>query len=329
MKKRLLVLTLSALVAVGVTGCGSKNNSEGSTANGNKEVQQSTNESQQENKEKKITYLGKEYTVPSKDGKIVITGTMESMEDALILGVKPLGAITVGGEFPAMFKEITAETKPIGEKIQPNIETILSLKPDIILGSTKFPAETLEKLNKVKDTIPVSHISTDWEDNLMLMGQLSGKEDKAKEIIEKYKEDAKEAKEKLGDKMKDKKVVAIRIRNGNIFIYPEAVFFNPVLYNDLGLTAPEPVKAAKAQEEISLEKFSELNPDYIFVQFSESENADKPKALEELNNNPIWKSINAVKEGKVFVNTVDPLAQGGTAWSKSNFLKVAVSELSK
>jgi len=246
-----------------------------------------------------------------------------------LLDEKPLGAITVGGEFPAMFKDITAETKPIGEKIQPNIETILSLKPDIILGSTKFPAETLEKLNKVKDTIPVSHISTDWEDNLMLMGQLSGKEDKAKEIIEKYKEDAKEAKEKLGDKMKDKKVVTIRIRSGNIFIYPETVFFNPVLYNDLGLTAPEPVKAAKAQEEISLEKFSELNPDYIFVQFSENENADKPKALEELNNNPIWKSINAVKEGKVFVNTVDPLGQGGTAWSKSNFLKAAVSELSK
>lgn len=329
MKKRLLVLTLSALVAVGVTGCGSKNNNEEGSANANKEVQQSTNESQQENKEKRITYLGKEYTVPSKDAKIVITGTMESMEDALMLDVKPLGAITVGGEFPAMFKDITAETKPIGEKIQPNIETILSLKPDIILGSTKFPAETLEKLNKVKDTIPVSHISTDWEDNLMLMGQLSGKEDKAKEIIEKYKEDAKEAKEKLGDKMKDKKVVTIRIRSGNIFIYPETVFFNPVLYNDLGLTAPEPVKAAKAQEEISLEKFSELNPDYIFVQFSENENADKPKALEELNNNPIWKSINAVKEGKVFVNTVDPLGQGGTAWSKSNFLKAAVSELSK
>ena len=163
----------------------------------------------------------------------------------------------------------------------------------------------------------------------MLMGEISGKEDKAKEIIKNYKDEVKEAKGKFGDKMKDKKVVAIRIRNGNIAIYPEAVFFNPVLYNELGLTVPEPVKAAKAQEITSLEKFSELNPDYIFLQFSESENADKPKALEELKKNPIWNSINAVKNDKVFVNTVDPLAQGGTAWSKSNFLKAAVSELSK
>lgn len=322
MKKKLLILTLSALMVIGAVGCSSKSTGEDKATNSTKEVQQ-------ESKDKKISYLGKEYTVPSKDPRIVITGTMESMEDALILGVEPVGAITVGGKFPEIFKDITGNSKPIGEKMQPNIETILSLKPDIILGSTKFPADALEKLNKVKDTVPVSHISTDWEANLMLMGEISGKEDKAKEIIQKYKDDAKEAKEKLGDKMKDKKVVSIRIRNGNIAIYPETVFFNPVLYNDLGLTAPEQIKAAKAQEIVSLEKFSELNPDYIFLQFSESENADKPKALEELKKNPIWNSINAVKNDKVFVNTVDPLAQGGTAWSKSNFLKAAVAELSK
>ncbi|MBU5592435.1 ABC transporter substrate-binding protein [Clostridium sp. MSJ-4] len=322
MKKKLLVLTLSALMAVGIVGCGNKNNAEDKAANAPKQEQQ-------ENKEKKVSYLGKEYTVPSKDPRIVITGTLESMEDALILGVKPVGAMTSGGKFPEIFKDITSEAKPIGEKTQPNIETILSLKPDIILGSTKFPAEALEKLNKVKDTVPVSHISTDWEANLMLMGEISGKEDKAKEIIQKYKEEAKKGKEQLGDKMKDKKVVAIRIRAGNIAIYPAGVFFNPVLYDELGLEVPETIKAAKAQEMLSLEKFSELNPDYIFVQFSEDENKDNPKALEELNKNPIWSSINAVKNGKVFVNTVDPIAQGGTAWSKSNFLKAAVSELSK
>ena len=325
MKKRFLVLTLSALMILGATACSNKNKGEDKAASANKETQQTANDQ----KERKISYLGKEYTLSNKEPKIVITGSMESMEDALILGVKPVGAITVGGKFPAMFKEITEGVKPIGEKTQPNLETILSLKPDIILGSSKFPAETLEKLNKITNTVPVSHISTDWENNLLLMGQLTGKEDKAKEIIGKYKDEAKEAKEKLAVDLKDKKVIAIRIRAGNIAIYPETVFFNPVLYSDLGLTVPAPVKAAKAQENISLEKFSELNPDYIFIQFSEEENADKPKALEELQNNPIWKSINAVKNNKVFVNVIDPLAQGGTAWSKSNFLKTVVAKLSK
>ncbi len=36
-------------------------------------------------------------------------------------------------------------------------------------------AETAEKFTKVAPTFPVSHVSTNWEDNLKLMGELTGK----------------------------------------------------------------------------------------------------------------------------------------------------------
>ncbi|MBY0085188.1 MULTISPECIES: iron-hydroxamate ABC transporter substrate-binding protein [Brevibacillus] len=275
-----------------------------------------------------IKYLDKEYTVPSKTERIVIAGSMESMEDSLVLNVNPVGAISVGGKFPEMFTSITGEAKSIGEKTQPNLETILSLKPDVILGSSKFPPETVEKMNKIAPTFPVSHISTNWEANLQLLGELTGKQAEAEKALNEYKAGIESAKAKLGDGMKDKKVLVIRLRQGNINIYPEKVFFNPALYTDLGLTAPEEVKAAKAQEIISMEKFSQINPDYLFIQFSPDENKDKPNALEDLQNNPIWKSVNAVKNRNVYVNVVDPLAQGGTAWSKTQFLKAAVEKLS-
>ena len=129
--------------------------------------------------------------------------------------------------------------------------------------------------------------------------------------------------------MKGKKVMVLRIRGGNVYVYPQDIYLNPVLYTDLGLEVPEVVKAAKAQELISMEKLAEINPDYVFLQFEESENADKPKALEEIENNPIWKSTNAAKNGKVFVNVIEPLAQGGTAWSKTAFLKAATSSLTE
>ncbi|MDC0764689.1 MULTISPECIES: iron-hydroxamate ABC transporter substrate-binding protein [Brevibacillus] len=275
-----------------------------------------------------IKYLDKEYTVPSKTERIAIVGSMESMEDSLVLNVNPVGAISVGGKFPEMFAPITGEATSIGEKIQPNLETILSLKPDVILGSSKFPPEMAEKLNKIAPTFPVSHISTNWEANLQLLGELTGKQAEAEKALNEYKSGIEAAKAKLGDSVKDKKVLVIRLRQGNINIYPEKVFFNPALYADLGLTAPEEVKAAKAQEIISMEKFSQINPDYLFIQFSPDENKDKPNVLEDLQNNPIWKSVNAVKNGKVYVNVVDPLAQGGTAWSKTQFLKAAVEKLS-
>lgn len=163
----------------------------------------------------------------------------------------------------------------------------------------------------------------------MLLAQLTGKEKKAKKIIADYEQDLKETKTKISKQAKDSKTLVIRIRQGNIYIYPEQVYFNSTLYGDLGLKAPNEVKAAKAQELISLEKLSEMNPYHIFVQFSDDENADKPDALKDLEKNPIWKSLTAVKEDHVYVNSVDPLAQGGTAWSKVRFLKAASEKLTQ
>ena len=112
-------------------------------------------------------------------------------------------------------------------------------------------------------------------------------------------------------------------------IYPADVYLNPVLYTDLGLKVPDVVTQAKAQAELTIETLAEINPDAIFLQFEDSENKDVPESLNELLENPIFKSLEASKNNKVFVNTVEPLAQGGTAWSKVKFLDAVVDNLLK
>ena len=322
MNKKLFLIGMVTVLNIGLVGCG----------NAEKTPQKSTEESAVTNTTKQstqtITYLEKKYTIPAKVTKIV-TASLESMEDAAILGIKPIGAVTVGGKLPEYLSTQLVGAVSIGEKMQPNYETILKLKPDVIMWSSKSPANVTEKLGKVAPTIPYSHISTNWENNLRLMASLTGTQDKAESIISKYNEDAAKAKLEMGGILKDKKVIVARIRNGSIFLYPKDVYFNPVIYSDLGLTVPEEIKPVKAQEMISIEKFAEMNPDYIFLQFAESENAEKTKALDDLQKNPIWTSITAVKNKKVFVNSVDPLVQGGTALSKTAFLKVAKEDLVK
>lgn len=322
MNKKLFTLGMVTVLSFSLAACNSTEKSSGEKKSESAEATAKKGEKQ------KITYLGKEYTVPAKVTKIA-TASLESMEDAAALGVKPVGAITVGGKLPEYLAEDLKGAESIGEKMQPNFETLLNLKPDVITSSSKFPAETAEKFTKVAPTFPVSHISTNWEENLKLMGELTDKKDKAEKIIKDYKADAAKTKEKVADQLKDKKIIVVRLRAGSLNLYPEGVYFNPVIYKDLGLTVPEQMKAVKAQEAISLEKFAEINPDYIFLQFEENENKDNPKALEDLQSNPIWQSIKAVKDKKVFVNAVDPMAQGGTAWSKTAFLKAAEKNLSK
>ncbi|MBD1371015.1 iron-hydroxamate ABC transporter substrate-binding protein [Hazenella sp. IB182357] len=274
-----------------------------------------------------VTYLEKEYTLPKPSDKIV-TASLEAMEDAAILGVKPIGATTIGGKLPEYLASDLQGAKSIGEKMQPNYEEILSLKPDVILGTTKFQPDVKQKLEKIGPMIPVSHVSINWEDNLKLMGQLTGKTDQADQVIKEYKDKAAEIQQSIQESIGDKKVVVARIRRGNIYLYHSDVYLNPVLYNDLGIKIPKEIKAVKAQDMISLEKFAELNPDYLFLQFAEHENSKSPKALEELQNNPIWKNIQAVKDNQVYINSVDPMAQGGTAWSKSKFIDAAVKAMS-
>ncbi|GED31944.1 MULTISPECIES: ABC transporter substrate-binding protein [Brevibacillus] len=78
---------------------------------------------------------------------------------------------------------------------------------------------------------------------------------------------------------------------------------------------------AKTQEALSIEKLGDMNPDYLFVQVSTSENQDSTHALDEWEKNPVVQSINAFKENHVFVNVVDPLMEGGPAYSRIKFLE--------
>lgn len=333
MKKKAWAVGIASVLMLGLAACGAKE--EAKTSSGASVSPGSTNAasaspsaspaaspsaSSSSSALHKIDYLGKTYEVPGVTDKIVISGALESMEDALVLGFKPLGAITVGGKFPSMFKKITEGVAAVGEKTQPNLEAILKLDPDIILSSTKFPAEAQEKFAKIATAIPVSHISTDWEANLHLLAELTGKQEQAKKVLQSYKDDLKTMKEKLAPVFKDKKVLIVRVRAGSLYVYPEDVFFNPSIYAELGAAVPDVVKQAKAQQMLSMEKFAEINPDFLFVQFSDDENKEAPKMIEELKKNSIFQSINAVKNGNFFVNVVDPLMQGGTAYSKIAFL---------
>lgn len=323
MKKLVMCICIMATLVL-LASCGKPTATEGTQSSTTTPVSSTDSAS---TATRTITYLDKSYTIPAKAERIVITGSLEAMEDSILLDIHPVGAISVSGKFPPLFASITDQAESIGEKIDPNFEKILSLKPDVILGTTKFDPAVLEKLQQIAPTIPYSHVATNWEANLTLLGEISGKQKQAAQEITAYKANLAKAKVSLQRTLKDKQVLLVRMREGSVCLYGPDLYFNPVLYSDLGLAIPAEVAAAKSQEAISIEQFAQMNPDVLFIQFSEDENPDATGALEDLQNNPIFQSIQAVKDGNVFVNVVDPLAQGGTAYSKIQFLQAFVDTL--
>lgn len=316
-----------ALLALSLAACGTDKAEESTSTNNTAET--SATESQTEQtKTQTITYLGEKYELPA-EVKNIVAASLESMEDAAMLGIKPVGVLEVGGKVPAYLASDFEGATLVGNKMEPNAEAILNLDPDVIVGTSKFPEETAEKLKKIQTMIPYSHISTNWKENLTVLAQLAGKEDDAKKIISDYEAKVADAQVKSKEQLADKQVLIIRVRGGVMYIYPAGVYLNPVLYEDLGAPVPEVVTTAKAQAEVSLETLAQVNPDAIFLQFEESENKDTPKALEELQKNPIFTSLKASQNNEIYVNTIDPLAQGGTAWSKVKFLDAAAEKLLK
>lgn len=324
--KKYWLLGGAALLAISLSACSDNKETTPATAKEDVTTEKETKEGQAT--EQTISYLGENYTLPAEVNNIV-AASLESMEDAAILGVKPVGVLAIANEIPTYLANELEGAELIGDKFAPNNEAILALKPDVIIGSSKFQEEVVTQLNKIQTMIPYSHISSNWKDNLKLLGQLSGKESEADSIIADYEKKAAEAKEKIEGSIKDKQILIIRVRQGIMNVYPANVYLNPVLYEDLGAQIPEVISNTKAQAEISLEALAEVNPDYIFLQFETSENSENPTALDELMENPIFQSIEAAKNDHVFVNVVDPLAQGGTAWSKVKFLDAAIESLSK
>ena len=278
-----------------------------------------------------ITYLGQDYEVPGKITNI-IAASLEAMEDSVALGIKPVGVISTNGtDIPSYLADDLAGATVVGSKKEPSAEAMLALNPDVILGTSKFDEAQMQNFNKVATAFPYSHISTNWKENLTLLGQLAGKEKEAEEAITNYESLLGDAKEKIAaSELKEQDVLIIRVRGG-LAVYPEAVYFNPSLYEELGLKVPAGLAAleAKVETKITYETLAEWNPDVILLQFADDENTDNPELLNEILENPIFNGTNAAKNEKVFVNIVNPLAQGGTAWSKINFLEAFNKEVLK
>lgn len=317
-----------ALLALSLVACGSEKVEESTSSSSNTAASSATESQTEQAKTQTITYLSQTYEVPSEINNIV-AASLESMEDAAMLGIKPVGVLEIGGEIPTYLANDLAGAALVGNKREPNAEAILALDPDVIVGTSKFPEDTASKLNKIQTMIPYSHISINWKENLTVLAQLADKEAEAEKIIADYEAKVADAQVKSKEQLADKTILIIRVRGGLMNIYPAGVYLNPVLYEDLGAPVPSVLTGSDAQAELSLETLAEVNPDAIFLQFETSENADAPQALEELQKNPIFKSLKATQNDQVFVNAIDPLAQGGTAWSKVKFLDVAVEKLLK
>lgn len=321
MKNKLLItmLVLTCILATVLTGCKSKDNNNADNGSVNNETVDETNQNGT-NEDSEDTSQSNTETVIVKDvkGEVEIPANPQRIVDLSgnsdilsILGYKVVGTANSDAydytKFPSYLEEVLEGATILGYSMQDtmDIEAVMNVEPDLIIIST-VQEKMYDQLKEIAPTVMIQLEALNWKDDIMAIAEVFGKEDVATEWITSYEQKAKAA----GDAIKslvgeDKSYLSFLASGGQFFVFSGAGF-GSVLYDDMGLNVPEgmPEQSDISLPVVSYEGLASIKADYIFAIATKED-------LAELESNPIWTNLDAVKEGNVIVLDASPYFNQG------------------
>ncbi|NRQ36342.1 iron-siderophore ABC transporter substrate-binding protein [Nonomuraea sp. NN258] len=238
-----------------------------------------------------------ETKVPMTPQRVVVLDT-DKLDTLVTLGLSPIGAAQAGESqaWPKYLGSALSNTKAVGTLQQPNIEAIMALKPDLILGSKFRQAAFYDKLSKIAPTVFTEKVGITWKENFLLDADALGKKDQATKLLSDYETRA----EGVGSKFAKLKVSIVRFMPTEIRMYGPESFSGIVVGGDAGIPRPEVQQLASQPDKrfgkLSQENIGQADGDAVFYS-AYGEAAAKSQA--EVTAGPLWKNLNAVKSGNV------------------------------
>lgn len=242
--------------------------------------------------------LGRNVRVPQTiERAISLAPNITEMIFAIDAGDKLVGVTTYCNYPPD-----TARIEKVGDTQTPNIEKIISLKPQIVFVST---ASQLEAFSRTLDDqgiavyVTKSTSLTDVFTNLRSLGNLFGKPQTATNLMNNLSARMANVSVERGLTKDPPLNVFVQISNEPLFTIGGDSFLTEVVEKAGGVSATKNVPTAYPK--LSKETAAALNPDVIIL--SDSEDNREPNA--------VFKNSNAVKNGRVYRINADILSRPG------------------
>lgn len=236
-----------------------------------------------------------ETCVPETVTRVVALETGE-LDSAVALGVPPVGAgswLAASDPWPAYLDEELEGTTYVGLSDAPNLEAIVALEPDLILGSRLRHEALFEQLSQIAPTVFSETVGVVWKENLLLHGEALGKEAEARALLEEYETRTQGFQEALGEERPE--VSIVRFLPGEIRLYQKASFVGTVL-EDLGLPRPPSQDVDDFAANITEEGVPEIGGDIIFTAVYGPEDETDYSTV---TGSPLWQNLEAVQAGNV------------------------------
>ncbi|MFM9615456.1 iron-siderophore ABC transporter substrate-binding protein [Streptomyces sp. V2] len=254
-------------------------------------------------------------TVKTAPTKIAVLSTGQ-LDDLLSLGVVPTASTRAAnaGLVPdylsATFPQYKAELNEMsdaGTRQAPNLESLATAKPDLILVN-KSLSDLYPKLSKIAPTVVTAGQGINWKRDLLLVGDAVGKGQAARTLLNGIVADAKSQ----GAGVKgDPTVSMVRFTPDRTRMFGVSSFTGSIAV-DMGLARPASQQFKAISQDISSEKIDTADGDWIF--YSVQGDASKTDAASTVAG-PLWKGMKGVKAGHAVQVDDDPwyLNAGPTA----------------
>jgi iron complex transport system substrate-binding protein len=236
---------------------------------------------------------GRKVLVPKKIYKIVSLYPM-STELLFPLGAQDELIATPKGKVVNMenFEKVMPRAKSLpdaGNYVDPNVETILSYKPDLVITTIDAPIKTLEDAG-----IPVVVMDQETPQlmlkSIQFLGNILGREEEARNALIYLNEKLNYIKERA-DSIKNK--ATVYIAGSNLLSTFGGDFYQTYLSKLAGtISVSSGLKGGKVN--VSPEQIIAWNPDYIILTPYCSE------TIQDVLNNPQLKDVKAVKDKNVY-----------------------------
>lgn len=296
-------LALLSLVAVFIlTACGQTTKTDATTTTA------STTQAAFEEKSEVTLANGKEdVTVKTNPKKIVVfdLGVADTIRELgfvdHIVGM-PLKTLT------AYLKDLPSSIQTTGSMVEPDIEAIAALEPDLIIASGR----TSKYLDQLKEIAPTVIFSVDQKDywnsvskNIRLVASLFGKEAEAKAEEEIKSLEASIKKIADTNEKSNDKALTLMLNEGKMSAFGADSRF-AFLYQSLKFKATDAkIEDSKHGQEMSFETIKEINPDTIIMLNRTLAIGGDNSNADTVLNNALFKDTNAMKNNRVIQLTSD------------------------
>lgn len=244
-----------------------------------------------------------ETCVPLHPQRIIAVDSI-ALEALVALDQTPIG-ITNPQFFASkvnLLKDKITEIRYIGKEFQINLEKLLQLHPDLIVGVYGMEASSYQLFSQIAPTVKVRHFQSDWQTPLREIGKVINKSEKVGELLTQYEQRIENIRDKLENKFGKLEVTVSRIHGGmKVPEFSSQFSFAGGVVNAVGISMPpHQSQLIKSPDDyliiLSLERLDLLDADALFI----AVDPGATEAFQKYQKTPLWQTLNVVKNQKVY-----------------------------